>query len=52
MDAGCATIIFVHEDLAFVEQLKKAGVEVDSFVEPSRQTDVEVSSHKIKPRQF
>ena len=36
MDAGCATIIFVHEDLAFVEQLKKAGVEVDSFVEPSR----------------
>ena len=25
--------LFVHEDLAFVEQLKKAGVEVDSFVE-------------------
>ena len=26
--------LFVHEDLAFVEQLKKAGVEVDSYVEP------------------
>ena len=26
--------LFVHEDLAFVEQLKKAGVEADSFVEP------------------
>ena len=26
--------LFVHEDLAFVEQLKKAGVQVDSFVEP------------------
>jgi acetyl esterase/lipase len=25
--------LFVHEDLAFVEQLKKAGVQVDSFVE-------------------
>ena len=26
--------LFVHEDLAFVEKLKKAGVQVDSFVEP------------------
>ena len=26
--------LFVHEDKAFVEQLKLAGVEVDSFVEP------------------
>ena len=26
--------LFVHEDLAFVEQLKLAGVGVDSFVEP------------------
>ena len=25
--------LFVHEDVAFVEQLKKAGVEADSFVE-------------------
>ena len=26
--------LFVHEDVAFVEQLKLAGVEADSFVEP------------------
>ena len=26
--------LFVHEDLAFVDQLKLAGVQVDSFVEP------------------
>ena len=26
--------LFVHEDLAFVEQLSLAGVQVDSFVEP------------------
>ena len=26
--------LFVYEDLAFVDQLKQAGVEVDSFVEP------------------
>ena len=26
--------LFVYEDLAFVEQLKLAGVQVDSFVEP------------------
>jgi acetyl esterase/lipase len=26
--------LFVYEDIAFVEQLSKAGVEVDSFVDP------------------
>ena len=26
--------LFVHEDVAFVDQLKLAGVEADSFVEP------------------
>ena len=26
--------LFIYEDLAFVDQLKLAGVQVDSFVEP------------------